>query len=302
MTDDFKGISPHDTVTLTKTRHILEVQYLEKMNTSCNIRKLDKDRYMVIDTGEIHEFKHTETRDQSYNSLRQTFKKIRYYINNNFEGHRNELHVTLTYAENVTDPKQLYSDFDKFFKRLRYKFKATTSIDYMSVVEPQERGAWHCHVLLRFNDLESVFIPNKELAELWGHGFVTIKALKDVDNIGAYLSAYLADVEMDSIKDAETIHRLCSEQREVVTKVIDGEEKRFIKGGRLHMYPAGMNLFRRSKGILFPERQRMTYQNAKKECGSLKPHYSKTYTVDTQDFQNTIHYEQYNLKRTENEQ
>lgn len=308
MANEFKGIHPNDRVTITQTKHIYEVQYLEKVNTTCNIKKLDKDRYMRLDTGEILEFNHIDTRDESYNSLRQTFKKIRYYINNNFEGLPNELHATLTYKENVTDPKRLYADFDRFFKRLRYKYKDITTIDYISVVEPQERGAWHCHVLLRFNDVDRIYIPNNvdtktglsidaPLRDMWGQGNVTIQALKGVDNIGAYLSAYLADVELGPVQDPSTLQQASYEQREIVTKVVNGQEKKFIKGGRLHMYPAGMNLFRRSKGILYPERIKTTYQNAKKVVGSTTPHYSKTYTVETDDFSNTIHYEQYNLKR-----
>src|SRR5690606_32528235 len=118
--------------------------------------------------------KHSENRQQNYNSLRQTFKKLRYLINNNFEGLSNELHITLTYKENMTDPKRLYVDFDRFFKRLRYKYKNDSSIDYVSVIEPQGRGAWHCHVLMRFNDLDKVFIKSDDLSALWGQGFIKI--------------------------------------------------------------------------------------------------------------------------------
>lgn len=304
MKEEFRGIQPHEIVTVTQMKHITEIQYLEKMNTSCNIRKLDKDRYMRLDTGEILEYNHIDTRDESYNSLRQTFKKIRNLINNNFEGTGNELHVTLTYAENVTDPKRLYMDFKKFLKRLRYVYDSTTSIDYMSVVEPQERGAWHCHVLLRFNDLERVYIANNvnrktgesidaPLRDMWGQGNVTIHSLKGVDNIGAYLSAYLSDVELN----ADTALTAAVENREIMTKTVNGTEKRFIKGGRLHMYPAGMNLYRKSKGIEHPARPKMTYEKAKKIVGSGKPHYEKTFRIETEDFENTIHFEQYNTRR-----
>lgn len=287
MNEEFKGIAPTDLVTVTKTKHIVEVQYMEKMNFTNHIKKLDKDRYMVIDTGEVKEFEHIENRQGSLNSLRQTFKKIRYLINNNFEGKGNELHVILTYAENMTDTERLYKDFKRFMTRLKRFYKEKTTIDYINVVEPQGRGAWHCHVLMRFNDLDKIYIENDKLRELWGHGFVTIKSLKDVDNIGAYLSAYLTDIELD---DENWIQALNKEIKEV-----DG--KKYIKGGRLHMYPPGMNLYRKSKGIKFPERSRMRFEEAKKIVGSAKPHYSKVYQIDTEEFQNTIYYEQYNLKR-----
>ncbi|NLK10318.1 MAG: hypothetical protein GX317_05085 [Staphylococcus equorum] len=286
-------IALNDLVTVTKTRHIVEVQRMEKMNTQANIKKLNSDEYVSLDTGEIKKFQKTENRSQSYNSLRQTFKKIRYLINNNFTGEKNELFLTLTYAENMTDPKKLYDDVRKFIMRLKYRFKDATTIDYINVVEPQQRGAWHCHVLLRFNDLQNIFVPNQEMADLWGHGFVTIKSMKNIDNIGAYLSAYLSDIELTD----KTLLTAVEEKREVVSKTIEGKEKKFIKGGRLHLYPTGMNLYRKSKGIVFPERKRMKYKNIKKIVGNAAPHYSKNIKVENVDFENNITYEQYNLKR-----
>ena len=286
-------IAPNDLVTVTKTRHIVEVQRMEKMNTQANIKKLNSDEYVSLDTGEIKKFQKTENRSQSYNSLRQTFKKIRYLINNNFTGEKNELFLTLTYAENMTDPKKLYDDVRKFIMRLKYRFKDATTIDYINVVEPQQRGAWHCHVLLRFNDLQNIFVPNQEMADLWGHGFVTIKSMKNIDNIGAYLSAYLSDIELTD----KTLLTAVEEKREVISKSVEGKEKKFIKGGRLHLYPTGMNLYRKSKGVVFPERKRMKYENIKKIVGNAAPHYSKNIKVENGDFENNITYEQYNTKR-----
>lgn len=286
-------ISPDSLVTVTEMNHLTEIQFMEKMNNQANIKKLNSDEYVDLKTGEVKEFKKTENRSQSYNSLRQTFKKLRYLINNNFTGERNELFLTLTYAENMTDPKKLYDDIRKFVMRLKYHFKDESTIDYINVVEPQGRGAWHCHVLLRFNELEKIFIPNQEMAEMWGHGFVTIKSMQDVDNIGAYLSAYLADIEL---KDGNALHAM-AHGLEVVEKEIKGQKKIFIKGGRLHLYPTGMNLYRKSKGVKPPERKKMKYSEAIKKVGSVQPHFTKNIQISTDDFENTIAYEQYNSKR-----
>jgi len=276
--------------------HLVEVQHMEKMNRTNHIQKLDKERYLNLKTGEIGEFKKGEVRSDSLNSLRQTFKKLRYLINNNYVGAGHELFITLTYKENMTDNKRLYSDFDKFMKRFRYQYsKKFGSIDYMTVVEPQERGAWHHHLLVRFNDMvgSKVYIPNNDVAALWGHGFTNMHSLNGVDNIGAYLSAYLADVELTD----DNVGIAFDENVEVVSKVVDGQEKKFIKGGRLHLYPSGMNLYRKSKGIQMPVREEMKYGDIKKVVGSEKPHYVKTLVVEQDDFKNTITYEQYNTKR-----
>jgi len=293
---DLPKIPPSSTVRVTKMNHLVEVQHMERMNRTNHIQKLDKERYLNLKTGEIGEFKQGEVRSDSINSLRQTFKKLRYLINTNYVGAGNELFITLTYKENMTDVKRLYSDFKKFMLKFRYKYeKQYGSIDYMTVVEPQERGAWHHHLLVRFNDMvgKKMFIPNNEVASLWGHGFTNMHSLNGVDNIGAYLSAYLADVELTD----DNVFRAFDDNVEVVSKMVDGQEKKFIKGGRLHLYPSGMNLYRKSKGITMPVREEMQYREAKKIVGSEKPHYVKTIVVEQDDFKNAITYEQYNMRR-----
>lgn len=306
MDDREVVINPNEYVTVTAMNHIVEVQHMEKMNSKANIKKLDKNTYVDIGTGEVKEFKHSENRKDNYNSLRQTFKKLRYLINNNFVGQGNELHVTLTYKDNMTDTVRLYNDFKRFMTRLKRKYKKDTTIDYLMVVEPQERGAWHCHTLIRFNDLKSVYIPNQfdkdtqesidaPLYDMWEQGWVTIHSLKDVDNIGAYLSAYLADVELTE----ENVGQAFKNDGEVKIKEVEG--KKYIKGGRLHMYPPGMNLYRKSKGIVEPERVKMRFKDVKKIVGAATPHYGKKITIQDGEFDNTIQYLQYNKKRTPSE-
>lgn len=278
-------------VTVTDMGHIVEVQHMEKRNSTCRIQKIDSDRYVNLDTGEISEFQKTTNRSDNINSLRKTFKKLRYLINNNFKGEPNELFITFTFAKESFDNKMVYADFDKFLKRLKYRFKDETTIDYINVVEPHGSGEWHSHMLIRFNELDKIYIPHDELSKLWGNGFVTIKSLKGVDNIGAYLSAYLTDHEVPDDFDSD------GTSAEIVVKKVDGRDKKFVKGGRMHFYPPGMNLYRKSKGILYPERIDMTYKDIKKVVGSTKPNYQQKYMVEKDDFKNTITYEQYNLKR-----
>lgn len=272
--------------------HIKEIQYMSKMNLKAHIKKLDKHRYMILETGEIREFEHIENRAQSENSLFQTFKKLRYLINNNFYGKENELFITLTYKENMTDRKRLYNDCRKFIQRMKYKYG--NDLDYINIVEPQGRGAWHCHLLVRFNNKDTIYIPNEEIRNIWGHGFVTVKRLNKVDNIGAYLSAYLTDIELTS----DNMMIAVAEEKEIVMKTVEGKEKPFIKGGRLRLYPPGMNLFRTSRGIKYPEREKMSFQKAKKRVGSSQPTYFSQKEIPLND-DNSIHinFYEYNLKR-----
>lgn len=283
-------------VTVTEMNNIVEIQWLEKMNMNCSIRKLNSDEYLDLSTGEILEFKKGEKRIDDLNYLRQTFKKARYLVNNNFTGNSNELFVTLTYSENMTDPQTLYSDFKKFLLKLKYVYG---KIEYINFVEPQARGAWHCHVLIKFLDHKEIYIPNEfdenkkpintPLYDMWGRkGWVTIQSMAKIDNIGAYITAYLTDIPVD---DAAT-------GTDIVSKEINGVKKKFKKGGRLHFYPKGMRFYRKSKGIKYPERKKMYMSEAKKIVGSANPTFEYRSTVERDGFEMDMKIEQYNLSRS----
>lgn len=286
-------ISDYKTVKVKRMNHIIEVLAVDKAsNGFSKIEKLSKTHYIVKDTGEVLEYKLSENRSQNESSLRRTFKKIRDLINNNFTGRGNEIHLTLTYKPNMMDSKQLYDDFRIFWQKFKRRYGL--DYDYLSVVEPQGRGAWHCHVLIRANKLAKLFIPHEEIASLWSHGFVKIKALDGVDNIGAYFSAYLTDVELTE----ETLPIAVLEQKEIKEVEVAGHTKRYIKGGRLHLYPPGMNLYRKSRGIKFPESEHMKYKDLKKIVGNATPNHSTTVTIqDGERVLNRITYEHYNTKR-----
>lgn len=294
-----KDIRSYEKVKVKRMNEIIEVMHIknDSLGGLANVVKISKDKYMIVDTGEVREYKKSENRGQNIESLKKTFRKIRDLINNNFVGAANELHITLTYAENMRDTKRLYEDFKNFMKRFRYRFKY--DVDYISVVEPQGRGAWHLHLLLKFNGLDKIYIHNDDIAKVWGHGFTKTKSLEGVDNIGAYLSAYLADVEMNK----ETIRDMFMSrhgQVEIKEVEVEGITKKYIKGGRLHYYPPGMNIYRKSKGIKFPEEQYMKFSEIKKEVGSAKPTFSRTVLIKddmTNQVLNEITYLCYNLRR-----
>lgn len=279
-------------VKLTKMGNINEIMIIDKLSLDgFSTKKISKAEYMVIETGEVLEYKHKENRSENKESLRKTFKKIRQLINTNFTGEKNELAFTITYKENMTNNKVLYKDFERFMKQLRYKYP---KVEYISVVEPQERGSWHCHILLKFIGLKKIYIPNKEVNEMWGHGFVTVKAIKqNVDNLGAYLSAYLGDVELID-------GQCCNESGFIKEVEINGKTKKFIKGGRLHLYPPGMNILRSSRGMKQPTKEYMRYDEAKKIVGAGTPNYQTCIKILDDDGLeiNSIAYENYNSKRT----
>lgn len=289
-------ISEKSVVTVTKMAHIVEVQHMTKLNKSAHIKKIDKEHYVDLSTGEIRKFELSEVRSDNINSLRQTFKKLRYLINNNFSGATNELFVTLTYRGELQtrDHIKVRKDFEAFIKRFKRKYG---SVDYIRVLEPHASGNWHLHVLMRLNEVEEAYVGNEDMAKIWKNGFTKVKSTRKIDNVGAYLSAYLADVSTDELYDSNIFS--VDHNEGIFEKEVEGESKKFVKGGRLSFYPSGVNIYATSKGIVAPERKEMSYAEAKKIVRHGAPHYTKSISIadESSDYQNTITYEQYNLKR-----
>lgn len=100
--------------------------------------------------------------------------------------------VTLTYAKAEFDMKRVKHDVKMFVKYLR---RAGYEMNYLYVLEHQKKrgekegneGSLHIHMLI-FNDKK---MPLSLLNKAWPHGSTDISALKDVDNIGAYVSKYI---------------------------------------------------------------------------------------------------------------
>ncbi|MBR2871700.1 MAG: replicative protein [Clostridia bacterium] len=187
------SVYDYSLVKLTQTGNITQILSLSHKNNSCPIKKLNKDEYVLVDTGEILKCNHIDNRSQNLNTIRRSISNLRDLINNNFVGGSNELWITLTFGEHkIYNSKELCSIFEKFIKRLRYKFK-NIKLDYIYVPEPHQKGDWHIHLLLKADS--PLYIENSLLNKIWGYGFVKVNRLKDITNIGAYVSAYLINIK-----------------------------------------------------------------------------------------------------------
>lgn len=130
------------------------------------------------------------------------------------------------------------------------------------MMEPQEevRGTV---ILLYIWSKKAPYIPNDELYRIWSHGFVKVKKLENVDNVGAYLTAYLGDMELTEDTDLSNISHVDIKTVDVETD--EGlQTKRFIKGARLHMYPSNFNMIRYSRGIKKPTFEFLSQRQAEK--------------------------------------
>ena len=292
-------INPNLPVKVITMGNVVEVQYMEHRNNKQTVQMLPGgNEFVICSTGEVKEVEHHNTRKDNKKGLYKTFANCRGMINANVTDVSKVRWCTLTYKENMTDPKRLYSDFQQFNQRFQYfcKTKGYSKPEYIVMMEPQGRGAWHAHLLYIWQDMKAPYIANKDFRELWVHGFVKIKKLDNVDNVGAYLTAYLGDMELDEIQGK-------TDGKEVKIVEVDenGEKvkKAIVKGARLDLYPSNFNMLRYSRGCKKPIEE-MMYQDevTKKVLGATKTFESAVKMIDeTTGFENTIVKSQYNLLR-----
>lgn len=203
----------------------------------CVIRNIGERQYAHIETGEVKDYsKEAKSRAENARGLATSFQLMRDMINCNFSSEdftgKKALWVTLTYRECVTDYHQVEADFESFKKRLRRLYG---EFSYLNALEPMGKKAgnrWHVHVLLKW-EKKAPYI--EDLLTIWGHGWTKVNLAK-TDNFGAYLSAYLTNME--------------SENGE-----LKSNGKKYLKGSRLSLYPPKMRPFRWSKDLKKPEVQ-----------------------------------------------
>ncbi len=290
-------------VTVKLCGNVIEVKHSVHGPPEIVIEKLDADTYIDTRTGEVKEFRHTTSRAEDKASVAQSLRNLRDLINANLTAPETALWVTLTYRDNMRDTQRLYEDFHAFIKRFRRYLKRRGHLlcEYIAAAEPQGRGAWHLHVLLLFPE-KAPFIPNADMARLWGHGFTKTKGLKGNDNPGLYLTAYLANMEFtEAVMSGAQRGRLG--EVETIDEQGHRKKKAIVKGARLHLYPSGFNLYRHSRGVKRPEVLHMTEGEAQEIIGKAPLTYEKTVAVlDGQGKTvNIYNFRQFNRARAEDQ-
>lgn len=126
-------------------------------------------------------------KQKHYENMRWVIARI---IDCNFDNKTKFL--TLTFKNNIDDVSYTNYEFNKIIKRLNFSLYNTKKqqLKYLAVWEKQKRGAIHYHII--FFDLP--YIKNKELQDIWGHGFIKINKIDvdNKDNRGRYVSKYFS--------------------------------------------------------------------------------------------------------------
>lgn len=136
-----------------------------------------------------------ENRKESRRSqtLRDAKNTMRRLAIRNFKPNES-LFITLTYRWHNTDLNLADKHFGEFVKAIRDE--SGQAFQYLAVREFTKKGRVHFHLLTDFKidgdsqiDLERW---ERDVAKVWGEGFVDIKITNHIDNVGAYLSKYMS--------------------------------------------------------------------------------------------------------------
>ncbi|MBT0793346.1 Rep protein [Bacillus cereus] len=156
--------------------------------------------HIDFETGEIIEngieVQKLESRMQSNIRARNEVRRI---VLSNFDN--KSKFMTLTFRENLQDIEKANKCFTDFVRALNRDLskKGIPKMKYIAVVEFQKRGAIHYHMICDLKGFRA-----KRLWELWKNatrqydGGVDIKNIKQVDNLGAYVTKYM-------VKDLEKV-------------------------------------------------------------------------------------------------
>lgn len=156
--------------------------------------------------------------------LRRARQEVRRIVNANvgaYGEHFTAKFLTLTFGDNVTDLDQAHYEFKKFIQRMNYLIFGTKSgnLRYTAVVQFQERGAVHYHVII----YNIPFTRVEVIQQIWGNGWVWINKIDDVDNVGAYVCRYMTK----EVDDERLRGRKCYfNSRGLVRPVVIEDEKR----------------------------------------------------------------------------
>jgi len=211
--------------------------------------------------------------------LMRARRDLRRIVNANFGQWGNDVtckFVTLTFRENVTDIDAANYEFKKFVKRLNYAVygKKCSGLKYTVVLEFQERGAVHYHVI--FYNLP--YTKADVLGDVWGNGFIKVNKIDEIDNVGAYVCKYLTKGNNDDRLRGRKCYFNSRGLKKPIEKYFDCDEMESAKKS----LPAERMTFRcefenEYTGKIIYEQYNISENNCKKEMRSNgKNHVERT--------------------------
>lgn len=194
---------------------------------SC-IKKISKYEYIDTRTGEIKQYdldKPTDIKD-----VKRKVRKYEEIVMYNFTGGKNELFITLTCRDKITDLKVIKDRYKEFLKNIQTDYKG---LECIALFETTSNSYWHIHLFLKYVDTSKVLtIPHQDLLnKYWTYGAVHI-----IRNFNTFKS-------LGHSKDS-----------------------RQEKLERLTNFPKGCRMYMKTKGIKTPPKEKKPF----KDCPEFK--------------------------------
>lgn len=166
-------------------------------------------------------------------NVNKTLKKAKQIVVGNFNAKMRDDFITLTYAIDTTDYKQVKKDFNLFIDRLQYEYSTDNpknkgkakhkhgfEFEYIKIMDVSAKGNLHIHLLLKDKNGRALRLNQATIERIWGHGLVKLKKIYEIRGLANYL---------------------CN----LYVKTKDGGKR----ADRVPLYPKGMRVYSLSKGI-----------------------------------------------------
>ncbi len=249
LSDDFKCSIQNDYIIVQN----------KQINRSNCIKKLSKEKYVDLRSGEVYKFKKkVKSQKKKYktqNEIRRALKKLKMMIRCNIRADKRNIFIaTLTYKSNMTDSKEMYHDFDKYIKKIKYNLnEKANDLGYICIPQRQKRSAWHMHVIFinTSNTKKQIGLSKSMLKECWIHGnthvdFVPCIYRKKIERIANYFTnsqkmcGYISELEKENV-DIYNINSNNSDDisHDIVSESIDINQ----------LYERDVKMYRTSKNL-----------------------------------------------------
>ena len=180
-----------------------------KNKVNNNLKLLNEDNTKQVNIYEFEKELHKATKKQNIkqqSSANRTRRNIKRLANSNQQLNK---FLTLTFAKPMTELTTANKLFNTALKRI---LRAKPYFEYLAVVEYQKDtdffgrkkekgGSVHYHLLCNIviPDNMDIFLWERMLAlKFWKNGFVKIKDIDNITNMGAYFSKYLGKDMFDN--------------------------------------------------------------------------------------------------------
>lgn len=240
--------------TVYEAKNFMEV--VASACTSNNLqqyRRVDKRHFIDICTGELREYQRQERPPDDLSFYSRSFSELKRLILANFTGSNAERHIVLTVSPELNaTPSDLQEYFRKFIKKLRYHYPMC---EYLTIVEPHQSGRYHLHVLLLNPSGSSLYISSEKIRKWWGIGRIYTCKVRESEVMANYF---------------------CSHKK----------QQRWAES-----YYPHHRLFRCSKGIIRPQKRKMTGEEIKLYAEKEGFHFDfgRTYQISQGDTEENMH-------------